>query len=131
MKSLILTMESVGNNCFQNKSNQTYKIGTQIIKPYDIIELRDSQYSGFKFDLIVNGIKISGFKYDKDGKVYYGDYLNNSLIIELSTKRIKIYNYIFAKDKLLDILGGFRGRNMLFATLYIISVSLFDMLVRI
>lgn len=131
MKRLIFTMESVGNNCFQNKSNQSFKIGLQIIKPNDIIGLRDSNYSGFKFDLFVNEIKISGFKYDIAGKVFFGDYLNNSLFIELSKKRIKIYNYLYAKDKLLNILNSFRNRNMLFSTLYIITVSLFDMVVRI
>lgn len=70
MKRLIFTMESVGNNCFQNKSNQSFKIGLQIIKPNDIFELRDSNYSGFKFDLFVNEIKISGFKYDIAGKSF-------------------------------------------------------------
>jgi len=124
-------LKKTDNNLYEYSGNKSIKIGSHIVSPFDCFYTMESEHEGFIFDLYIESTKLSGFKFDKAGNVYHGDYLDNALALEYVNEDIILENKPYAKKRIQDILDTYRNRNMLFTPLYIIVVTSIEMIVRI
>lgn len=121
-----ILLKKTDSNLYKYQGTKPFKIGSINVDFNNCFYVSESKHKGYKFDLYFESIKLSGFKYDKVGNVYYGDYLKNALTIQYVNDNIILENHLFQKSKIQNILDSFRNRNMLFAHLYIIVVTCFE-----
>lgn len=121
-----ILLKKTDTNLYQYQGNKPINLGSNKVNPYDFFYTNESKHTGYEFDLYLDTIKLSGFKFDKAGNVYYGDYLNNALTVEYVNGDIILENRPYEKNRIQNILDSYRNRNMLFAHLYIIVVTCFE-----